>query len=157
MRSLLIAGAAGASAAVLSSSLWMPEPTPERVAVREIIHVPAPTTTSTTTTSTTTTTTTTVAPKPQPSKSSLMAKLDQYAPGSSNRYSESTVSAAGKIACQMWNVPNITRFSVIREILVVFENDDYETAAALSQAVLWTVCPITANFPEGPRPFGEWT
>lgn len=143
---------------VIASGDMKNEPVVVEIAAPTTTVAPTTTTTSTTTSTTSTTTTTTMPPAPpKPTKTSLMKKLDQYAPGASDRYTAATISEAGKIACQMWNVPNITRFTVVREILTIFGNDDQETAAALSQAVLWTICPITANFPNGPLPFGNWT
>lgn len=148
-----------AGVAMAATAVWVgATQEPETQIVREVIYLPAPTTTSTSTTSTTTTTTTTLPPKPvAPAKSALVRKIDEYAPGTSDRYSGATLQAAGLMACRMWNAEaGISRMSVIREINTVLGGNDLNTSAAISQAVLWTICPITATFPFGPRETAEW-
>ena len=121
----------------------------------------APATTYTTsTTSTTTTTTTTVPPAPpKPSGTALTRKVDEYAPGSTAKYGADSIEEGGKMACRMWNAEaGISRIAVIREIAKVMRlnPDELTVAAAISQAALWTICPVTATFPDGPLPFDNW-
>lgn len=150
-----------AGVAMAATAVWVgATQEPETQIVREVIYLPAPTTTSTSTTSTTTTSTT-LPPvseaKVIPAKSALVKKIDEYAPGTSDRYSRVTLDAAGLMACRMWNAEaGISRMSVIREINTVLGGNDLNTSAAISQAVLWTICPITATFPFGPRETAEW-
>lgn len=129
----------------------------ETVYVTEVVErvVEAPTTTST---STTTTTSTTMAPKPAaPARSSLVSKVEEYAPGATGMFSSAEIEAGGEMACLMWNSrQGASRFSVIREVAKVMETDDLNVPAAISQAVLWTICKTTASFPNGPLPFDDW-
>jgi hypothetical protein len=153
----LIAGIATAATAIYVGVSADPEPQ----IIREVVYVPAPTTssTSTTTTSTTTTTTTTLPPVTKPAKSQLVRKVDEYAPGSSEKYGAASIEAGGKMACRMWNNgPSIPRMAVMREIATVMRllPEELTVAAAISQAVLWTICPQTATFPDGPLPFDNW-
>lgn len=113
------------------------------------------TTTTTSTTSTTTTTTTTTAP-PKPAHTSLWTKVDSYYDGDMSEYTSKDITEAGDMACRMWNsVAGVSRVAVIREIMGT-GIEDAGLAAAISQAVLWTVCKQTATFPNGPLPFDDW-
>lgn len=160
LRTAYLAAIGGICAALTYTAIGILINSPDEPAIiREVVYMPAPTTTSTTST-TTTTTTTTVPPAPAkvtPTKSSLIRKIDEYAPGTSDRYSAVTLEAAGMMACQMWNAEaGISRMAVIREINTILGGDDLNTSAAISQAVLWTICPVTATFPFGPRETAEW-
>ena len=151
----LIAGIATAATAIYVGVSVDPEPQ----IIKEVIYMPAPTTssTSTTTTSTTTTTTTTtLPPKPAaPSKSALAAKVDEWRPGTSSQVSAASLKAGGTMACNMWEAGPTSRTSVIREVATAMglASSQFDIAAVVSQAVLYTGCRAYANFPEGPLPF----
>lgn len=126
--------------------------------------VEAPTTTSTiaptTTSTTTTTTTTTTTLPPKPAHTSLYSKVDQYYDGDLSQWSSSEIEAAGKKACRLWNYSaGVSRSSIILGVLEELGGDVStagDLAAAITQAVLWTICPQTAAFPDGPLPFDDW-
>ena len=132
---------------------------PEPQIVREVIYLPAPTTTSTSTTTTTTTTTTAPIPVEQakvvPAKSALAAKVDEWRPGTSTQVSATALQAGGQMACNMWEAGPTSRMSVMREVATAMglTPNQFDIAAVVSQAVLYTGCRAFANFPEGPLPF----
>lgn len=112
--------------------------------------------TTTTSTTTTTTTTTTLPPAPaKPAKSALLRKVEELLPGSTDKYPAKAIEAGGAMACRMW-VDGAARFSTIREINNVLHEyyiDDTTLATIISTAVLWTICPVTKSFPNGPLEF----